>query len=381
MSKKTEIAELQDTVAKMANTIEQERKANELLTEMCFRHESQLARSKCHQNENKAFRQAFSDIIFNDNRETAISIFSWEKLGECPLDFFNSKRLESQIFNFAPVCIFEHEIDLPSGGKEKVPLALPFVPDSPSLDCYGEFPVIRPYSPNGSQGDPTGWARTNVNPYRSKIVNEDCVVISDYFEWGQTNGNTSMSLRTAVRVYSDLIAECENAKRLNRNWIKIPLLFNTSGAEDNKEIKNLVNEINSIVSAVDDGADALLTKWASNIEILNTGVQYFGNELEDAIKDYQNKLWNFLGIGHIFNENRAQKVTAEFEKTRDEYNINITKRLQLREKALKQLKKIMPRYFGNAEIKVNLDGFNVGLEPQNDNSSKTTEGGDNGIRK
>lgn len=371
MNKKQEILLLQETIEKLTKTIDSERKANQLLTEMCYKHEAQLARKKINENENEAFKTAFSNIIYNDNRETAISIFSWENLAESPLDFFNSKRLESQIFNFAPICVFEHEIIVP-GEKNPVPvpLALPFVPDSPALDCYSEFPVIRPYSPNGSQGDPTGWARTDLNPFSAKIVGKDCIIISDYFELGETNGNTSMSLRQAVRVYSDLIAECENAKRLNRNWIKIPLLFNTDGAENTSEMNKLITEVNAIVSGVEEGANALLTKYARNIEILNTGIQYFGNELENSIKDYQNKLWNFLGIGHIFNENKAQKVTAEFEKTRDEYNINITKRLQLREKALKQLKTIIPRYFSNASIKVNLDGFKSGIDASNDKQGK-----------
>lgn len=387
MGAKQEIQQLQTLVKDLMISLDKERSANERLREMCYRHESQLARAKMNDTESAAFRRAFSDLIFNDNRETAISIFSWEGLPETPLNLFNSKRIESQIFNFAPVCIFEHEITMPNGKREKCPLILPFVPASPALDCYGEFPVIRPYSPNGLTGETGAFALSDANPFKELIVGEECVIISDYFEWGQTNGNTSMSIRAAVRFYSDLMAECENAKRVNRNWIKIPLLFNTDGTEDNKQMNALINEVNAIVGAVKDSEDALITKYAKNLQILNTGVIYYGKELEDCIKDYQNKLWNFLGIGHIFNENRAQKVTAEFEKTQDEYNINIIKRLQLREKGTSEAKnvKTLEKYFRNAKLRVNLQGFATAYSPEavaaESNQSTRKETNQNAVRK
>lgn len=372
-----QIDELLKQNAQIMSELQKERDANTRLTEIAYRKEAQLARQKlCDtRSKNQQWKNNFSNLVFNDFRESAISIFEWDGIPENPYDFFNSKRIESQIFNFAPVCIFEHDVAFPNAATlntpnptnklEKTLLVLPFIPAYPALDCYGEVPVIRPYSMNGDGNMPDrDWIRGDGNPYGAKIVGKDCVVISDFFEWSQTNINTSMCIAQAVRTYAELIAECEIAKKINRNWIKIPLIFNTRGSENNKKIKSVVQQIANILQAIDDYDDAVVTDYAENLEVLDTGIQYFGAELEQTIKDYENKLYNYLGIGHIKNETRARKITAEFEKTSDEYNINITKRLQLREKALRQLKIMFPNYFSNVTIKVNLDGFAGARDPQ-----------------
>lgn len=378
MSKASEIQLLQTTVGSLIKELEKERAANQKLTEMCYRHEAQLARKKGTENASARWKREFSNLIFNDFREDAISIFSWEELAPTPRNFFTSKRLESQTFNFAPVCIFEHEYKFPNPGEsyttEKTLLALPFVPASPAIDCYSEFPIVRPYPPSGNNGVPDkSWILGNGNPYPPLRVNEDCVILSDFFEWSQTNANTSFCISRAVRIYADLIAECEVAKKNNRNWLKIPLIFNTDMTENDGEIRKLIAEVMSIVQAIDDNEEAIVSKYGKNLEILNTGVQYYGDELNECIKNYKNDLYNYLGIGHIKNENKARKITAEFEKTSDEYNINITKRLQLREMALKSLKEIFPQYFSKCYIKVNLDGFS----PLNDDTTETTPQGTN----
>lgn len=360
MSKKLNYME--ETINTLIKELEKERKANKILTEIAYRHTAQDGRKYKESSSVKKWKRLFSDIIFNDMREAAISIFELEGLADTPRNSFNSKRLESQIFNFAPVCIFEHEYTFATGATttktEKTLFALPFIPSYPALDCYGEFPIVRPYAPSGNMMNPTkDWILSPGNPFGDKVVNENCVIITDFFEWSQTNVNTSMCINAAVRMYSDLIAECELAKKQNRNWLKIPIIFNSQVQED-KRINALVNEITQIVNAIEDNETAAVTQWGADVEILHTEVQYWGEQLEQQIKDYTNRLYNYLGIGSIKNETRARKITAEFEKTSDEYNINIIKRLQLREMMLKQCKKIFPQYFANAKYKVNLRGYN-----------------------
>lgn len=375
MAKKIE--QLTETVTTLIKELEKERKANKILTEITYKQTAQQARKNKESSSVKKWKRAFSDIIFNDMREAAISIFELEGLAETPRNSFNSKRLESQIFNFAPVCIFEHEYKFATGANtsktEKTLFALPFIPSYPALDCYGEFPIVRPYAPSGNQMNPTkDWILSPANPFGDKIVNENCVIITDFFEWSQTNVNTSMCISAAVRLYSDLIAECELAKKQNRNWLKIPIIFN-SRIRDNKRINALVNEIIGMVNAIEDNEIAAITEWGEDVEILQTEVQYWGEQLEQQIKDYTNRLYNYLGIGSIKNETRARKITAEFEKTSDEYNINIVKRLQLRNMMLKQCKAIFPQYFSNAYYKVNLRGYNNTFSNEEDITEEITD--------
>lgn len=364
-AEKQELATLKESVNTLVKELDKERKASAKLSEIAYQKEAQLKRAQFEESRSlsQQWRQRFTELIFNDYREDAISIFEWEDIAPTPNNIFNSKRLESQVFNFAPVFVFPYEYTLATpdgkGRRERMPFALPFVSAYPGLDCYGEFPIIRPYSPNGLNGaNVEMYARSDGNPFPPMEVGKDGVVISDFFEWGQTNCNTSMSIRLAVRTYAELIAEVESAKRVNRNWIKIPLLFRIAAGGKESGARKEVQEIARIVQAIDRGDDAIVSKYLDNLDLERTDAQYYGTELEQAKKDYENDLYNYLGIGHIRNENRVRKITAEFEKTSDQYNIKIIKRLQLRQMALKQLKMIMPEFFGNARIKVNLNGYN-----------------------
>lgn len=342
-------------IAELQAKLEKEIKNNEILKEIAYRHEAQLAREKCE----KGAGQELFDAVFNlktaDYYETAISTFSWDSLPNSERNFFNSKRIEKQISDFGKVCIFKKEYkykDATNTEKtEKQFLVLPFVGIGGTVNCYNEFEVITPYSPAGDNGD-------NVY-YAPMTVGKDCVIITDFFQWSQTNANLSLSIRAAIELYARLIADCETSKKINRNWIKIPLLFlpeEGTGAK-RKDYDAFINEVKNIVEGIENYDSAIVSKYAESIKPIPTGVQYFGEELTQCAKDYENDLRNFLGIGTIKNETRARKITAEFEKTADQYNINIKKRLQNRLLALEQLKKIFPEDFSKTSISVNLDDF------------------------
>ncbi len=194
-------------------------KANERLIEIAYRKEAQIARKNHDCKETERFRKRMRRLKFVDFKETAISIFGWEDLPEGNFNFFNSKRLETQINRYGKVCVFKHKYRfMGADGNEHVEevfLCLPFTGVAGSLDCYGEFTVIKPYAPAGT---------LNVE-YPELVVNKDCVIFTDFFEWSSTNGNVSLSVNDAIDLYASLIADCEAAKRINRNWIKIPFLF------------------------------------------------------------------------------------------------------------------------------------------------------------
>lgn len=329
------------------------KKNAEILRDIAYRHEAQLARQKCENGANKAFFNRVKWLKLADYYETAISIFSWEDLPKSKRLFFNSKRLEKQISDYGKICLFKHNYTYLNADNKEVTesqfLALPFVAVGGTLNPYGEFSVVRPYAPTGD-GDGKTY-------FGEKTVGVDCVIISDFFQFTQTSANISLTIKEAIDIYCSLIAECEASKKVNRNWIKIPLIFTPNEDTDKKDFNAFVSEVRDIVESVENFDSAVVSKYVKNLNITPTGVQFYGEELTQTAKDYENDLRNFLGLGVIKNETRERKITAEFEKTKDQYNINIVKRKQTRELALLQMKQIWASDFANTRIKVNLEAF------------------------
>lgn len=343
----------------------------ERLREIAYRHESQLARHKIDVSEAKRFYEDIKDLYLSDFWETAISIFEWKNLPKTARNVLNSKRIERQISEFGKVVLFQHTYPLlkPNGERsvESQFLVLPFNGVTGTLDCYGEYQVIKPYSPSGTIAPATAWPEL--------IVGQNCVVLTDFYQWAQTNANNSLSIRWAIEVYASLIAECELVKKINRNYLKLPFMFDSSEIKDRNEYNKMVSEIEALLCGVQDGSPAIISKYINELRVVPTGSVYFGEELTQTIKQYQNDLYNYLGIGHIRNENRARKITAEFEEIEDEYNINITKRLQLREMSAYQMRQIWPE-FKDVDVAVTLGGYknyNDAGEEDFDESSKEKE--------
>lgn len=300
----------------------------------------------------------FEELYFNDFRETKLAILQHEGLPETYRKTLTSKIVERQIFNNGKVTLFKKYIKFPTANKtqlrtEEVPLLLPFTGAEGYITPYGDFFVIRPYFGNGGGG--------LQNPLDNLTVNEDCVVFTDFFEYSPTNANKSLCMQAVTRLYAKILAEIEVAKIQNRNFIKIPFIVDASEITDNNEMREMIEEIRAIVEGSERHANAILTKYARNIRIINTGVQYYGNEFEQAKKDAVNALYNYFGIGNIKNENRARKITAEMEHTQDEYNINITKVLQNRTESWKEAARLWPE-FSDVTVKVNLTAYNAAQE-------------------
>lgn len=353
------IAKLQENTENLAAQIKQLsarceslKNSNDTLRKHLIQTEAQFARARYDDDMVAVLKERFKLQYFNDFRETAISIFSHENLPEDPIGFFNSKRLESQIFRWGKVCLFPHEYETTGrdGNKQKFKTwyVLPFEGIAGDIDAYVEFPIIKPYSPAGTPLFGRDWGQ--------KTVGVDCVIFTDYFERAQTNANTSMSIKFTTELYSDLLADIEIAKIVNRNWLKVPFLMSPPEDAKANEIKKMASELEDIICGVQMNSRGIMSKYVKNLQLLPTNAQYAGQELEQAKKDYVNDYLNFLGIGHIINENKARKITAEFEKTSDQYNINNIKRLQLREKAFKQAGRIW-KEFENVITRVNLTGF------------------------
>lgn len=347
---------LQDQYNELLKRNEKLEKDQQIFREKLFRLTAQSARPHVEKSELVFLRNQIRDLCYNSFSETAISIFEWVKLPTPSTKggtVFDSKRIEKQIERFGRVCLFKNKYRFTNfyGNTEEREefLVLPFTGVS-GLDCYGEFSIIRPYAAQGGE-----------QVFDDLIVNKDCVILSDYFIPTQTSANASFTIKAGIEFYANEIADCEVAKKINRRWLKMPMLFTTDNPED-KEFKNnaqaLALEVKQLLQCADDNEEAYISRVVPYIKILPTGAQYYGKELDEQIKSYKNELFEFLGIAHNSNEKKERQITNEIEVATDQYNINITKRLQNRLKALKQAKELWKDYFKDVTIKVNLNGFN-----------------------
>lgn len=347
-------------------------KNNERLIEMGFRKAAQQARKKAEASDNVLLRNQIAHMRQIDFLETAISLISWEKLPDSPYDFFHSKRIERMISDYGAICIFKGKYL----GVDNW-FALPFVGKAGTLNAYGDYTIVTPYIPSAMYGIKESAA--GAQPFGDLTVNKDCIIVTDLYEYKQTNGNASLfTIRTAIDIYSYLIADCEVAKITNRNWLKIPFLFNSKGVKK-QDFEAMLMDIKKIVQGAKDNDDAIVTDYAEAFEILQTGVQYFGKEFQEAIIDYENTLFEYLGIAHNQNEKKAQQVEAEIIKNRDQYNIRIIRRLQNRQIGIDAAKKIWSEW-RDVELKCNLFDYQTadyelknildGVEPEENNKNE-----------
>lgn len=353
MSIKSSLQDAQKAVTELTAKLDKEIRANQQLKEICFRRMAQLKRQQV-DNGIKLFEE-FQTLQVASFLETAISVLKWKNLPETPLNSLTSKSIERQIAQFGAVCLFKHKYTAMPGTEFAQDIetykVLPFTGRGGALNDMGGFYIIHPYNANGTD---------SANEYPDLVVNRDCVILSDYFCFTPTNGNLSVTVRRAIEIYCALMADCESGKKINRNWIKLGLLFSGDDLTDQKEFDKFINEVADIVEGIENNANVTVTKYAKKIQVLNTGIAYHGTELEQARKDYENALLNYLGIGTIRNENKVRKISAEFEETSDIYNINIEKRLQTRQEALDQAKKIFGTDWANVTIEVTPNGYYTG---------------------
>ena len=157
-----------------------------------------------------------------------------------------------------------------------------------------------------------------------------------------------------------MMADCEVAKKVNRNWVKLPMLFgiDTSDKEAAKLADALALEIKQLLYATEDNEDAFISRAVPYLKTLNTNVQYFGKELTEEIKNYKNEIYEFLGIAHNQNEKKERQIVPEIDVAADQYNSSITKRLMNRTAPLEQAKRLWPEDWQGVNIKVNLNGYN-----------------------
>lgn len=340
-------------------------KRNELLSEMCTRKLAQKARHDLESSDRVLLRKKIERLVYAELSEAAISVLEWEKLPDTNLAFFNSKRVEKSIY-MRPTCIFPEKIN-----GDILWYSMPFTGVAGSLDPNGEFAIVKPYIPSG-----TGKNAPASGSFSEKVVGKDCIIITDFFQFNQTNGNDSFVLRELMQTYAMLIADCEVAKLTNRNWLKIPFLIDSAGV-DPKQMPKLMLSIKNVIEGLGDNEEAIVTEYANMIKLLPTGAQYHGDKLDEAIKTYWDAAFAAIGIAHLGQEKKAQQNVDETSKNSDQFNIRVVSRLQNRNLGIEQAKKIAENNpvwapWREVSLKVNLSAYNKN-DPTNPQGSPQNE--------
>lgn len=242
-------------------------------------------------------------IIHSDLYNKTILSMSWENIpSEIPYNI-----IESQIFLRGSVCFFKSDVY----GY----LCLPYTVID-GLNDYGLHTKIKPISLN------------NID-YGELTINEDCVIIKD--NW------LCIPPIAYCNMFADIINDCYKLKDKNRNFLSLPFIFNSTG--DLKEDKKNALEIQQILT-VDKVSLAVITNAFKQLNVIDLKPQYYGDELQTAIKDARNDFLEWLGVTHLSLEKRERMTEDEVNIMKENDILNINKRLKIRQQSADKINEI-----------------------------------------
>lgn len=238
-----------------------------------------------------------------------------------PADTMTSLIIERQMFTQGKLAFFKS----PKFGY----LCLPFV-FTGGLNDYNMYTRLHPLSITGQD-------------YGELLIDEECVIIRD--------NPYMLPPIIYASFYGDAISDCYNTKTKNRNFLKLPFLFRSTGDRAKDEANAL--EIQHILG---DNVDiAVITQAFEQLELFDLKPQYFGRELEESIKDYKNAYLEWAGIPHLPIEKNERMLVDEVNINIEATNLDLAKRLNTRKEAIDKINKL---YGLNIEVFCNYKDYN-----------------------
>lgn len=146
--------------------------------------------------------------------------------------------------------------------------------------------------------NPHAWRSYGINGWNFPVNHKNGVVI-----WDNQNRTPTIDI---IRYYASEITDIYMTKRMNRFHQKLPYILNVP-QEQELDAQNIINQISSGELAI------LTTNGLENIgaktEILQTGVQYLGDKLQDEIQATWNMFYQQIGINNL--PFKAERQTAD----------------------------------------------------------------------
>ena len=196
-------------------------------------------------------------IIYNKYKELSVTAFEWEGLP----DGIKPKFIEEYLFRFGKAIFFK---------DPNMSFMCLEAHDSQGFNVYGE---------------PLYYIATG-NKYHEKYSADDCVIIE--------NNPLRLNTDDFIMFYVNKITEVERTMDVNVKAVKTPYIF----ACDDKDVltfKRIFQQIDGNVPAIYSDKNLNLDA----ITVLQTGVKFMGNELQDYKKTIDNEVLTFLGYNNI----------------------------------------------------------------------------------
>ena len=208
--------------------------------------------------------------------------------------------------------------------------ALPFA-RTDEVNAYGVQTKLRPIAV-GTQAD--------LLNNKVLTIDEDCVIM-------RLNDLEIPPLNYAI-YYGKKISETIDMIENNNQWLKLPLIFQTTSDKDLDKkhalvIKDVIGEKGVKLPIITDAFNQLKT--------IEVKPQYLGAELQELKKNWKNDYYEYLGINH--HEDKKERLTDdEVERNNEESNINTAKIFEPLQNSIDKINKM----FGlDIEIEINKD--------------------------
>lgn len=251
-----------------------------------------------------------------DFANQCFQVFKWNNVPE----EIPTRNIEMQLFWHGKIAFIKDDVY----GYFMLPFAY-----CEGLDAYGNYRKLEIIS------------KDNNNLLNNKVyeIGKNCVVVRDnYLEVPPVN---------YARYYALKIAELFRVREKNNNYLKLPFIFSSTG-DRGKDSKNLF-EIQNIMNA-DNNEIAVISDAFNMLQFFDLKPQYFGAEIQQQIKDLKNEFYTWCGLKHLPIEKRERMIVDEVNIEDEIKNINVSKRHDPREEAVKEINKL----FGlNIEVEVN----------------------------
>lgn len=176
-------------------------------------------------------------------------------------------------------------------------------------------------------GKPTAY-RAWGNGYEKRYTPDKCVYMK--------NNETATPTRKALQYYCECLADIELTKKLRRNAHKTPFMLETS-PETELTARNIFKQIDADEPALYRNKSRGDTE--TGVNVLNTGVEYINDKLNDEKNSYIADILTLLGLDNYV-EDKAERVqSAEVEANQEYINQSFRASLEKRKKACEEINK------------------------------------------